>query len=73
MVKALRRNRSEAVSVYRSTLADGVAMYDAAKSRRRAQDCIEQAEDARNSPQLAMLRMTTVLLELAERLSVSTA
>ena len=43
-------------------------MYDAADFRKRAQDCIEQAEDASKSAseQLALLRRATMLLELAD-------
>jgi hypothetical protein len=43
-------------------------MYDANDFRKRAQDCIEQAEDASKSAseQLALLRKAAMLLELAD-------
>jgi hypothetical protein len=44
-------------------------MYDATEFRKRAQDCIEQADDAEKSPsqQFALLRLATMLLELADQ------
>jgi hypothetical protein len=43
-------------------------MYDAIEIRKRARHCIEQADEPDKSPsqQLALLRMATVLLEIAD-------
>jgi len=43
-------------------------MYDPTEIRKLAQDCIEQAEEPCKSPsqQLALLRMATMLLEIAD-------
>jgi hypothetical protein len=66
--KASRRNRSEADRFTVRRFVDGAAMYDAADFRKRAQDCMEQAEDASKSAseQLALLRKAAMLLELAD-------